>query len=91
MVDTLRRPLDDKVLYHECGEFFNLDSIRTLYGCEQTGINGELLDALKDEPCLRCQGKFGRLRVCYPRSAVEDESEFASLSDACGYFAVDST
>ena len=31
VVDVLRYPLDDKVMYHECGEFFNLSSVKELY------------------------------------------------------------
>ena len=88
-MDTLRYPLDDKVLYHDCGEFFNLNSIKLLYQCPHDRIDDSLLEFLAKEPCLRCKALFGRLRICFPRCAIEDESEFATLTAACGYFALD--
>jgi hypothetical protein len=91
VVDTLRFPLDEKVLYHECGEFYNLSSIITLYelGKAYTEINAELISSLEHLHCLRCKRRFHQLRVCFPRSAVEEESEFSTLKEACGYFAQD--
>jgi hypothetical protein len=89
IVDTLRYPLDDKVLYHECGEFFNLESIKALYNCGGTEINDDLLKELMAEPCLRCGKLFEHLYVCYPRCSVEEESAFSTLKEACGYFVVD--
>ncbi len=90
IVDTLRYPLDDKVLYHECGEFFNLSSLRTLYACDaKAEINPAFVESMKTHLCLRCSKPFERLYICYPRSAVEDEAGFSTLSEACGYFAQD--
>lgn len=40
IVDCLRYPLDDKVLYHECGEFFNLSSIKMLYDRKEEEVRG---------------------------------------------------
>ena len=92
IVDTLRYPLDDKVLYHECGEFYNLSSFRTLYGGDaKAEINPDFVQSIKNELCLRCGKCFDRLYICYPRSAVEDEAGFSTLSEACGYFATDVT
>lgn len=89
IVDTLRHPLDDKVLYHECGELYNLSSVNLLYGTSAQEINDDLIEKLKALPCLRCGSLFHDLQVCFPRSAVEDDVQFTSLQEACGYFSSD--
>ncbi len=89
IVDTLRFPLDDKVLYHDCGEFYNLESIKKLYNYGGSEIDQDLLAVLSEEPCLRCSKPFDHLYICYPRCSVEEESAFSTLKEACGYFVVD--
>ncbi len=89
-MDTLRAPLDEKVVYHECGEFYNVASLRTLYklGAAQ-GIDASLFTALERLPCVKCNKLLAKVHVCYPRSAVEDDAQFQSLHEACSYLAND--
>lgn len=87
IVDTLRTPLDEKVVYHACGEFYNLSSLHRIYEATQkfTEIDQTLFDTLSTEHCVRCSRLMHTLHVCYPRSATADEANFESLQQASSY------
>ena len=86
IVDALREPLDGTVLYHRCGEFFNVSSMRKLYGVE-----GEKLEDVKQHTigrsCSRCLRPFTNLFPCYPQSVIETEHTFGNLAQLSSYVA----
>jgi len=60
VVDTLREPLDPKVMFHpSCGEFYNIKSVQILYniGKDKTVLDDPIKKALKGSLCNGCRKK----------------------------------
>eukprot|EP01124_Arcella_intermedia_P015191 TRINITY_DN21700_c0_g1_i1.p1 TRINITY_DN21700_c0_g1~~TRINITY_DN21700_c0_g1_i1.p1 ORF type:complete len:554 (+),score=137.20 TRINITY_DN21700_c0_g1_i1:433-2094(+) len=88
IVDLQRNLLDAKVYYHsDCGNFFNLSSIKTLFHIEATSLSDSLLHELKGKKCPDCSKSLSSLRVCYPHSAEQDpeDQKFRDLSSFGAY------
>lgn len=71
-MDSLRQPLDEKVLYHECGEFYNRSSLHVLYGLDAAlDFGPALFDVVRELPCAKCSRPMVNVHVCFPRSVIE--------------------
>jgi hypothetical protein len=79
-----------QVVYHSCGEFYNLSSLHKLYNVNHDlEIGGVLFQELAKMPCVKCRKLLVPLHVCFPRSAIEDDAQFASLDQASSYLISD--
>jgi ubiquitin-conjugating enzyme E2 J2 len=91
VVDACREPLDSKCLYHvPCGEFYNYQSIVTLYnldcGSDHVNLDAKFVESLKTKQCIGCKKKLTHLRVCFPNSAEHlDKPSFDTLEKISVY------
>jgi len=93
IVDCHRNPLEAKVLYHPCGTFFNLSTIKDIYKLNDDNISSSLIQKLKSFNCTECNLSLSTLKICYPHSAeqsAEDQS-FDDLGRIGAYSMVQST
>jgi len=90
IVDYSRQPLDSKVLYHHssnCGCFFNLSTIASIFGdIQETIISDTLITHLQPNLCPYCHERMVGLRICFPHSAeAVDATDFSDLKHVGAY------
>jgi len=87
IVDVYRNPLDAKVLYHGCGSFLNVSSVKQLYNLEDDTLNEMVLVKLRNTRCPECLQSLLNARICYPHSAEmgADEQQFDDLKGIGSY------
>jgi ubiquitin-protein ligase len=87
IVDAYRNPLDAKVLYHPCGSFLNVSSVKQLYKLEDDTLNEMVLVKLRNTPCPECLQSLLNARICYPHSAEigAEDQQFDDLKGIGSY------
>jgi len=81
VVDVYRNALDAKVLYHGCGSFLNVASVKQLYNLEDDTLNEMVILKLRNTRCPECSQSLLNARICFPHSAemAPDEQQFDDL------------
>jgi hypothetical protein len=83
IVDVHRNPLDGKVLYHLCGTFLNISSVKQLYKLEDDTLTEMVILKLRNSRCPECSLPLTNARICFPHSA-EIEAEDQQFDDLSG-------
>jgi len=87
IVDIYRKPLEAKVLYHGCGSFLNVSSVKQLFPLDDDTLNEMVLLKLRNTRCPECSQSLLNARICFPHSAETglDGPQFDDLKGIGSY------